>query len=164
KSFNDFAALVPNDGKLFVRSGLPLKGISLGIEDDSDYSAINIKIENGSYVFDLRTPTGILQNLRCYLPGKHNLQNVLTALAMAIQYGSPMELLAGALNNFKGVKRRFTYKIKNEDLVLIDDYAHHPTEISAVHQAVRDMHPGKTVLAIFQPHLFSQIGRASCRE
>ena len=156
KSFNDFAALVPEDGKLFVRSGLPLEGISLGIEDDSDYSAINVKIENGAYEFDLRTPKDILPNLRCYLPGKHNLQNVVTALAMAIQYGSPTELLAGALNNFKGVKRRFTYRIKNEDLVLIDDYAHHPTEISAVHQAVREMHPGKKVLAVFQPHLFSR--------
>lgn len=156
KSFNDFAALVPEDGKLFVRRGLPLNGISLGIEDDSDYAAINIKIENGAYVFDLRTPEKILPNLRCYLPGKHNLQNVVTALAMAIQYGSPTELLAGALNNFKGVKRRFTYKIKNHDLVLIDDYAHHPTEISAVHQAVREMHPGKKVLAVFQPHLFSR--------
>src|SRR5690606_15544142 len=89
KSFRDFAALVPEDGKLFVRNGLPLNGISLGIEDDSDYSAINIKIENGAYVFDLRTPTEVLPNLRCYLPGKHNLQNVVTALAMAIQYDSP---------------------------------------------------------------------------
>ena len=156
KSFNDFAALVPEDGKLFVRNGLPLKGISLGVEDDSDYSAINVKINNGAYIFDLRTPKEILTNLRCYLPGKHNLQNVVTALAMAIQYGSPTELLAGALNNFKGVKRRFTYRIKNEDLVMIDDYAHHPTEISAVHQAVREMHPGKKVLAVFQPHLFSR--------
>ena len=156
KSFKDFVALVPKDGKLFVRSGLPLEGITLGIEDDSDYSAINIKIENGAYVFDLRTPKEILPNLRCYLPGKHNLQNVVTALAMAIHYGSPTDQLAGALNNFKGVKRRFTYKIKNDDLVLIDDYAHHPTEISAVHQAVREMHPGKKVLAVFQPHLFSR--------
>ncbi len=156
KSFNDFAALVPEDGNLFVRSGLPLEGISLGIEDDSDFAAINVKIDNGAYVFDLRTPTEILTNLRCYLPGKHNLQNVVTALAMSIQYGSPTELLAGALNNFKGVKRRFTYKIKNDNLVLIDDYAHHPTEIAAVHQAVREMHPGKKVLAVFQPHLFSR--------
>lgn len=84
------------------------------------------------------------------------MQNVVMALAMAIQYGSPTDQLAGALNNFKGVKRRFSYKIKNDELILIDDYAHHPTEISAVHQAVREMHPGKKVLAVFQPHLFSR--------
>ncbi len=156
KSFNDFAALVPEDGKLFVINGLPLKGTTLGIDDDSDYSAINIKIENGAYDFDLRTPDGIIRNLKCYLPGQHNLQNVVTALAMAIHYGSPQDKLAGALYNFKGVKRRFSYRIKSNDLVLIDDYAHHPTEIAAVHQAIREMHPGKRVLAIFQPHLFSR--------
>jgi len=156
KSFNDFAALVPEDGKLFVSNGLPLQGITMGVDDDADYSAINIKIENGAYEFDLRTPDGIIKNLKCYLPGQHNLQNVVTALAMAINYGSPTEKLAGALYNFKGVKRRFSYRIKSEDLVLIDDYAHHPTEIAAVHQAVREMHPGKKVLAIFQPHLFSR--------
>ncbi len=156
KSFNDFAALVPKDGKLFLKNGLPLEGVTLGIEDDSDYAAINIKIENGAYSFDLRTPKTILTNLKCFLPGKHNLQNAITALAMAIEYGSPQEQLSGALYSFKGVKRRFTYRIKSKGLVLIDDYAHHPTEITAVHQAVREMHPGKKVLAVFQPHLFSR--------
>lgn len=156
KSFKDFAALVPKDGKLFVRSGLPLAGITLGIDDESDYSAINIKIDNGAYHFDLHTPSTILRDLKCFLPGKHNLQNAITALAMAIEYGSPQEQLSRALYSFKGVKRRFTYRIKTKDLVLIDDYAHHPTEISAVHQAVREMHSGKKVLVVFQPHLFSR--------
>ena len=156
KSFRDFAALVPEDGILFVKNGLPLAGKTLGIEDDSNYAAINVKIDNGAYSFDLRTPNTILRDLKCFLPGKHNLQNAITALAIAIEYGSPTDQLAGALYSFKGVKRRFTYRIKTKDLVLIDDYAHHPTEIAAVHQAVREMHPGKKVLAIFQPHLFSR--------
>ncbi|QED38941.1 UDP-N-acetylmuramate--L-alanine ligase [Antarcticibacterium arcticum] len=156
KSFRDFAALVPEDGILFVKNGLPVAGKTLGIEDDSSYAAINVKIDNGAYSFDLRTPNTILRNLKCFLPGKHNLQNAITALAIAIEYGSPTDQLAGALYSFKGVKRRFTYRIKTKDLVLIDDYAHHPTEISAVHQAVREMHPGKKVLAVFQPHLFSR--------
>ena len=156
RSFNDFAALVPEDGTLFVKNGLPLKGVTLGIEDESDYAAINVKINNGAYYFDLRTPNTILRDLKCFLPGMHNLQNAITALAIAIQYGSPTEKLAGALYSFKGVKRRFTYRIKTSEMVLIDDYAHHPTEIAAVHQAVREMHPGKKVMAIFQPHLFSR--------
>jgi len=156
KSFKDFAALVQENGKLFVQSGLQLEGTTLGINDESDYTAINIKIKNGAYHFDLKTPTSILRDLKCTLPGKHNLQNAITALAMAIHYGSPTGELAGALYSFKGVKRRFTYRIKTDSLVLIDDYAHHPTEISAVHQAVREMHPGKKVLAVFQPHLFSR--------
>ena len=75
---------------------------------------------------------------------------------MAMEYGTPIHDLARALYSFRGVKRRFSYKIKTDNLVLIDDYAHHPTEISAVHQAVREMYPDKKVLAVFQPHLFSR--------
>ncbi|MGA8855139.1 MAG: UDP-N-acetylmuramate--L-alanine ligase [Christiangramia sp.] len=156
KSFREFAAKVPEDGKLFVKNGLPLEGVKIGIDDESDYTAKNIKIEEGSYVFDLKTPSEIIENLRFNLPGKHNLLNAMTALAMAIEYGTPTEDLARALYSFKGVKRRFSYKIKTDNLVLIDDYAHHPTEISAVHQAVREMYPNKKVLAVFQPHLFSR--------
>ena len=156
QSFKDFAALVPEDGKLFIKNGLPLTGTTLGIDDDSDYKAINITVEDGAYHFDLHTPTKIIRNLKCNLPGKHNLQNAITALAMALHFGSPTSELARALYTFKGVNRRFTYRIKSEELVLIDDYAHHPAEIAAVYQAVREMHAGKKVLAIFQPHLFSR--------
>jgi UDP-N-acetylmuramate--alanine ligase len=156
KSFVDFSKKVKPGGKLFVRNGLPIQGITYGIEDDSDYSVQNIKIENGTYVFDVKTPKTVLKNLQFNLPGRHNLSNALIALAMAVEYGCPYRQLANALASFKGVKRRFTYQIKTEDFVFIDDYAHHPEEINAVHQAVREMYPGKKVLAIFQPHLFSR--------
>lgn len=155
-SFREFASKVPENGKLFIHNGLPLEGTTIGINDDSDYSGKNIKIEEGTYVFDLKTPSVEIKNLRFNLPGKHNLRNAITALAMAIEYGSPTGDLASALYSFKGVKRRFTYKIKSDDLVLIDDYAHHPAEIAAVHQAVREMYPSNKVLAVFQPHLFSR--------
>ncbi|MCG9970211.1 UDP-N-acetylmuramate--L-alanine ligase [Christiangramia crocea] len=158
RSFREFAAKIPENGKLFVKNGLPIKGVTLGLEDNADYSARNIKIEEGNYVFDMKTPSEIIENLKFNLPGQHNLLNAITALAMAIEYGSPTDNddLARALYSFKGVKRRFSYKIKTENLVLIDDYAHHPTEISAVHQAVREMYPNKQILAVFQPHLFSR--------
>ena len=156
KSFREFAAKVPEDGHLFIKNGLSLNGIKIGINDESDYSAQNIRVGEGHYVFDLKTPSSIIENLKFNLPGKHNLLNAITALAMAIEYGSPTDDLARALYSFKGVKRRFSYKIKTDKLVLIDDYAHHPTEISAVHQAVREMYPNKKVLAVFQPHLFSR--------
>ncbi|WP_373057068.1 UDP-N-acetylmuramate--L-alanine ligase [Zunongwangia sp. H14] len=155
-SFRSFAALVPATGKLLIKNGLPLDGLTIGIEDNADYSAVNVKIENGAYHFDLKTPRQTISNLKFYLPGKHNLLNAITALAMAVEYGSPTNHLARALSSFKGVKRRFSYKINSENLVLIDDYAHHPAEISAVYQAVREMHSGKKVLAVFQPHLFSR--------
>ena len=78
------------------------------------------------------------------------------ALAMAKTFGIPTKDIANALGSFKGIKRRFSYQIKTDKLVYIDDYAHHPTEINAVHQAVRELYPDKKVIAIFQPHLFSR--------
>ena len=155
-SFRAFAALVPEDGKLFFANGLPLTGTSIGVEDNADISAQNVQIKNGSYHFDLKTKEKTYSGFSLQLPGKHNLQNAVTALAMAIEFGAPPELLVGALASFEGVERRFSYRIKTNDLVLIDDYAHHPAEITAVHQAIREMHPGKKVLAVFQPHLFSR--------
>ncbi|GAL62357.1 UDP-N-acetylmuramate-alanine ligase [Algibacter lectus] len=156
KTFEDFTKRLKPNGKLFVKNGLPLKGITYGIEDNSDYAVQNIKIINGAYVFDVKTPITVLENLEFNLPGRHNLSNALLALAMAVEYGCPYQQLAKALASYKGVKRRFTYQIKTDSLVYIDDYAHHPAEINAVHQAVREMYPGKSVLAIFQPHLFSR--------
>ena len=156
ESFKAFANLLPENGPLFFTNGLPLEGTSIGVEDDADISAQNVSIKNGVYEFELKTKEKTYGGFQLSLPGKHNLNNAVTALAMAIEFGAPPELLAEALASFKGVERRFSYKIRTEELVLIDDYAHHPAEIAAVHQAVREMHPGKKVLAVFQPHLFSR--------
>ena len=156
RTFEDFSKKLKPNGKLFIKNGLPLKGITYGIEDDSDYCAQNIKIKNGAYVFDVKTPNTVLEQVQFNLPGRHNLSNALIALAMALEYGVSAPDLVKALGSYKGVKRRFTYQIKTDDLVFIDDYAHHPEEINAVHQAVREMYPEDKVLAIFQPHLFSR--------
>ncbi|TXE07253.1 UDP-N-acetylmuramate--L-alanine ligase [Seonamhaeicola algicola] len=156
QSFIDFTKRLKPNGKLFVKNGLPLDGITYGIEDDADYSVQNIKITNGTYVFDVKTPKITITNIAFNLPGRHNLSNALVALVMAIEYGCSYEQLAKALASFKGVKRRFSYHIKTDNLVFIDDYAHHPEEINAVHQAVREMYPNKKVLAVFQPHLYSR--------
>ncbi|MFS4484124.1 UDP-N-acetylmuramate--L-alanine ligase [Hyunsoonleella sp. 2307UL5-6] len=156
KSFEDFSKKIKPNGKLFVKNGLPLQGITYGIEDDADYAVQNIKIENGAYVFDIKTPDTILIDLKFNLPGRHNLSNALIAMAMAIEYGVTANTLISALASYKGVKRRFTYQIKTDSLVFIDDYAHHPEEINAVHGAVREMYPKKRVLAIFQPHLYTR--------
>jgi UDP-N-acetylmuramate--alanine ligase len=156
ESFIAFSKKLKPNGKLFIKKGLPLKGITYAIEEDADYVAKNIKIENGTYVFDMQTPNKNIQNLKFNLPGRHNLSNALIALAMAVEFGCSPSRLASALASYKGVKRRFTYQIKTDDLVFIDDYAHHPEEINAVHQAVREMYPNQKVLAVFQPHLFSR--------
>jgi UDP-N-acetylmuramate--alanine ligase len=155
-SFREFANKVADKNQLFVPKGLPLEGLTIGINDAATYTALNIRIENGFYVFDVQTPSETIRDLQFGLPGRHNLMNALMALAMAKTYGTPTESIAKALASFKGIQRRFSYQIKTTDLVYIDDYAHHPTEINAVHQAVRELYPGEKVLAVFQPHLFSR--------
>ncbi|WP_369752513.1 UDP-N-acetylmuramate--L-alanine ligase [Flavobacterium sp. WC2409] len=156
ESFVEFANKIEDKNKLFITKDLPLKGVTVAVNEDAVYNVFNVRIENGSYVFDINTPKGILKDFRFGLPGRHNLMNALMAIAMAEIFGTPTEAIAVALASFKGVKRRFSYQIKTKNLVYIDDYAHHPTEIDAVHQAVRELYPDKKVLTVFQPHLFSR--------
>ena len=154
KSFKDFAAKVSD--KLIVRKGLPIEGLTYGINEDADYDAKNLRIEEGIYIFDVQTPSENIKNIQLNLPGKHNVLNAVAALAMANNFGISLPVIAKALLTFKGIKRRFSYKIKTNNLVLIDDYAHHPTEINAVVNSVKEMYPSKRVLGVFQPHLFSR--------
>jgi len=155
-AFHMFVKLVDNKENIFIKKDLLLNGMTVGIEEDADYEAQNIRIENGVYYFDLKTPHRRLENLIFGLPGRHNLSNAVMALGMAIVAGAPVERLPKALESFTGVKRRFSYKIRTEELVLIDDYAHHPTEIDALFQAVEEMYPDNHKQIVFQPHLFSR--------
>lgn len=155
-TFEAFAKLLPEANKLLHKKGLPFNGQTVSVTEPADFQALHTRIENGHYVFDLKTPTNTLKNLRFALPGQHNLFNAVTALGMAITAGSPTHSLSKALYEFKGVKRRFSYKIKKEDCILIDDYAHHPTELNALYQAVSEMYPKDEKLIVFQPHLFSR--------
>ena len=154
-TFKEFAALVPVKNR-FVKNGLPIEGTTIGIEDTADFSAQNIRVQNGQYIFDIKHPNGLFKDLKTNLPGRHNLFNATTAIAMAIEYGTSVEKLPEALSTYTGVNRRFTYRIQTESLILIDDYAHHPTEIAAVRQSLNELYPEEEVLAIFQPHLFSR--------
>ena len=156
ESFREFADKVTDKSKLFYANGLDLKGISVGINDDSKVIAQNIKIENGYYVFDAQFENELIENIKFGLPGHHNLSNALMALAMAKTYGVETDKIKNALASFKGIRRRFSFQIREEKLTYIDDYAHHPTEINAVHQAVRELFPNQKICAIFQPHLFSR--------
>ena len=156
KTFLSFAEKVSDKSNFFFKKGLALEGNSIAIEEQADYQVENVKVENGSYFFDFVSPKEMVKQIEFSLPGKHNLMNAAMALAMGVKFGVKGEKLGKALASFKGVERRFTYHLKTEEKVLIEDYAHHPEEILAVHQAVREMHAGKKVLAVFQPHLFSR--------
>jgi UDP-N-acetylmuramate--alanine ligase len=154
-SFVEFSNKVPSES-LFIANGLPLNGNTIGINEEATFSAQNIRIENGFYVFDVKTTDEVIENVKFALPGHHNLSNALIAFAMAKSYGISNENIIAALASFKGVRRRFSFQTRTEKAVYIDDYAHHPTEINAVHQAVRELYPNKKIIAAFQPHLFSR--------
>jgi UDP-N-acetylmuramate--alanine ligase len=155
-TFHEFSRLVPK-GHLYAKFGLDLEAVSIGFEENSDVYVDKISIQNGSYHFDFHAGKESLKGLIFTLPGHHNLFNATAALSLAIDFKPELAKAFGkALSSFEGVKRRFNYIYKAEDLVVIDDYAHHPTEIDAVHQAISEMHPGKKSVAIFQPHLFSR--------
>jgi UDP-N-acetylmuramate--alanine ligase len=156
ESFIEFASKIEDKSKLFITKELPIEGVICAVNEDATYKAFNIRIGDGSYIFDVQTPTEIIRDLHFGLPGRHNLMNALMAIAMANLFGTPTDAIAKAVASFKGIKRRFSYQIKTEAIVYIDDYAHHPTEINAVHQAVRELYPNQKVLAAFQPHLFSR--------
>ena len=155
-AFDEFAKKVPSDGKLIVRKGLPIKGITYGIDEEADYNITNLKISNGTYVFDIVGPFGTQKEIVFGKPGRHNLLNALAAFAMAVEAGFSLKNLVEGLRTFKGVQRRFSYLVKNQEFIFIDDYAHHPTEINAIYDAVTEMHPQMTKLVVFQPHLFSR--------
>lgn len=142
--------------KIFVKYGLPIENAtSYGVESGADFDAVNIRIEDGVYHFDLQTPDDLLQNFTLKLPGKHNVENAVAAISVALYLKIPVHKIKFALENFKGVKRRFNrWDINGK--VYIDDYAHHPTELNAVIGSVKEIFPGRKILGVFQPHLFSR--------
>lgn len=131
--------------------------VSYSVDDKScDAFAENIRIEEGFYVFDLVIQDSKISNVRMGLPGRHNVENAVAAAAAAKQIGVDDESIREALSSFKGVKRRFDYRIRDSKLIFIDDYGHHPAELKACISSVKELFPGKKVTGIFQPHLFSR--------
>ncbi len=155
EGFNQFAEKVTANNR-FVAKGIPIAGHTVSSTENADVSAKNIRIENGNYIFDVQYFNEEIHDLEFGLPGRHNLSNALTAMAMAKAYGIENAAIKEALKSFRGIERRFSQVYKSNERVYIDDYAHHPTEIAAVHQALRELYPNDRILALFQPHLFSR--------
>ena len=125
-----------------------------GIE--ADYYAINVRTYNGNLFFDLRTPDGVLYDIELDGTALYNVENAVAASAVALSCGIDQYQLRHGLKTFTGVRRRFDYRIRENDLVYIDDYAHHPQEIRSTLESIRYLYPGKRVVAVFQPHLYSR--------
>ena len=154
-----FTDQIQPDGFFIQKDGLHLKsnrnnatfGINVG-----DFQAINIRIENHRMIFDMVYPGGEILNIPMRIPGFHNIENALAASALAMFVGLNSEEIHAGISSFKGVKRRFEYHVESENHVMIDDYAHHPTEIAACLNSIKALYPDKKLTAIFQPHLFSR--------
>jgi len=159
ESFEKYVSKLPPNGILIKRRGLSVQHsntIEYAVNEEADYYATNIKIENGEYHFDIVTPEREISDVVLGMPGLHNVENAVAAVAVGIELGLSHEQIKAALQSFKGVKRRFEYHIKNDNVVYIDDYAHHPVELKACISSVRQMYPAKKITGVFQPHLFSR--------
>ncbi len=166
EAFNLFARRVQPGGALVVKNGLPLdesleeEDIELftyGVNDrDADFSAINIKLVDDLYRFDLVTPFGTIRHLMLGVPGMHNLENAVGASALALLAGVGEDELSEPLKSYSGNRRRFQFRIKQKNFCFIDDYAHHPAEIKAMIGSLRKTYPGRRLTVAFQPHLFTR--------
>ncbi|QNK62964.1 UDP-N-acetylmuramate--L-alanine ligase [Pedobacter sp. PAMC26386] len=157
ESFHLFAKQLKTDGILFFKQGLPLEdGITYGAGTDSVVQALNIRVVEGNFVFDYKDEKVSITDIPLMLPGKHNIENATVAMAAAIRLGIDPEKVKAAIASFKGVKRRFEYIVREDKHIYIDDYAHHPEELRACFDAVRQLYPEKKMTVVFQPHLFSR--------
>lgn len=162
KTYLQFQQQIKEKGLLVIKQGLPTKinasatVISYALSNDSaDIYANNIRQEHFGYTFDI---CGNIHIKDCYLdlPGLHNIENAIAASSIAVQLNICEEDIKLALANFKGVKRRFDYQVKNANIIYIDDYAHHPEELKACINSVKKLYPEKNICGIFQPHLFTR--------
>lgn len=183
EAFRQFASQIHPDGTLVLKQGLTLsphsdhsdhpdhhdhacphsiEGVAAqmvsytahGIE--ADYYPWNVRNYNGNIFFDLRTPKGVYYDIELPNASLYNIENAVAAAAIVTTLGVNEHQLRYGLKTYAGVQRRFDYRIKRKDLIMIDDYAHHPQEIAACIESIRYLYPGKRVVGIFQPHLYSR--------
>ena len=140
---------------LVVAYGLPVNGITYGIDVPADYRVENIIKNKLGYNFNIITPLRTYENVYLNQLGLHNISNALCAIAMADQIGVFIENSIKALTTFPGVQRRMDI-MKYGDAIIVDDYAHHPTEIENVLNTLKEFYPERKNCVIFQPHLFSR--------
>lgn len=164
KAFIRFSKKVKPGGCIVAKYGLT-RGNELQAEHQYTYSIENtaatvytagIRVQNGSYCFDVMHKDWIITDMVLHMGGLHNIENCVAAVTVAKYLGIADEKIKAAVADFKGVRRRFEYALKNEDHVLIDDYAHHPEELRALVSGVKSIFKTEKLVLVFQPHLFSR--------
>ena len=169
KGFHAFVANIKQDGCLIINDNIENFGeieatdTNYGLKESSKHCGSNILQENANgsyyskrYVFEYKGESETISNLTLGLNGIHNIENAIAAIAVAIKLNIGPERIRNSLSSYAGVKRRFEYIFKHDDLIYIDDYAHHPNEVSACINSIKELYPDKKITAVFQPHLYSR--------
>ena len=163
ESFRHFSELIQPEGALIIHKGLEMKE---HLQDnvrrydyalqEGDFHAENIVIENGEITFDFVSPIENVKGIQLGQPIPINIENGIAAMAMAQLAGCTADELRNGMKTFKGVDRRFDFKIKTDKLVFLSDYAHHPKEIYQSAKSIRELYRNRKITAIFQPHLYTR--------
>lgn len=162
QGFRDFAERVKVGGLLLKKFGLDRnmkasRTLSYSLQNESaDVYASNVRLKEGGYEFDVVMPGNIISNIQLQMGGMHNVENMVAAMAVAASLEIENDKIKAAVATFKGVKRRFEYIMRSNEIVFIDDYAHHPEELKALINGVKSLFQQKKCTLIFQPHLYSR--------
>lgn len=163
ESFRKYTTLIQPGGALIIHKGLEMKAdVQEGVKvyeyarEEGDFHAENIRIGGGEIVFDFVHPNGVVKDIQLGVPVSINIENGIAAMALAILNGVTDEELHEGMKSFRGVDRRFDFKVKNDKMVFLSDYAHHPNEIEQSVKSVRELYQDKKIAAIFQPHLYTR--------
>jgi len=160
-TFNQFVSQIKDKGRLIKRHGLELNvpahvaEVTYGI-GEGEIFAMNVRVEEGVFVFDYVSAHLQIKDIKLQIPGYHNVENAVAAISVAKFLKVPVAKIKEGIETFKGVKRRFEYIVKNEEVIYIDDYAHHPAELSAFIRSAKALYPQKELAVFFQPHLFTR--------
>jgi len=164
RTFEEFTSRIAEGGKLILKQGVLIKPVhkqhyteySYSVADQASFYATNIRLDEELFHFDLITPEKRYADFTLGIPGLFNLENAVAALSAGHILGLDEATMKRALRSYQGVQRRFDFRIRRDDFIYIDDYAHHPEELRACIGSVRTIYPGKKITGIFQPHLFTR--------
>ena len=160
-SYREFVSQVKRDGVIIHKAGLDLQiaqpnHFTYSITSPADFRGENISVKNNKYTFDFTYKEKRFNELTLGLPGRHNVENAVAAIAVALRMNVTDEKISSGLSSYEGVKRRFEFHIRTPEITFIDDYAHHPEELRAAISSVKELYPNKKITGIFQPHLYSR--------
>ena len=163
ESFRKYTTLIQTGGALIIHNDLEMKAdVQEGVtvyeysRTEGDFHAENIRIGNGEIFFDFVSPKGVVKDVQLGVPVSINIENGVAAMALAQLAGATDEELREGMRSFRGVDRRFDFKLKTDNIVFLSDYGHHPKEIEQSVKSIRELYADKKIAAIFQPHLYTR--------